>query len=185
MVNQAGFEARNVKTRAMWEKACSVIVGGGQGHKRPAGQMKLGGPAFIARGSGARFWDVDGNEYLDYLMSYGPIVLGYDDPDVNRAVAEQMQKGTIYDVEHPLTVELAEKILKQIVESASGTTEAVAEVTRATQEQSSGAAQILDTSSNMHHITQQLAEAAKEQVSGTREIMKYIISREVYKEAVH
>jgi len=86
MSDSSLIETRNKGSRRLWEQSCRCIVGGGQAHKRPVDIMKLGGPSFAARGKGARFWDVDGNEYLDYLLAYGPIVLGHCDPDVNEFV---------------------------------------------------------------------------------------------------
>jgi len=108
---------RNVRSRELWERSCKVIVGGGQAHKRPVDIMKLGGPAFAARASGSRMWDVDGNEYIDFLLGYGPIVLGHAHPAVNEAVRKQMEDGTVYSIEHPLEIELAEKLV-EIIPSA-------------------------------------------------------------------
>jgi glutamate-1-semialdehyde 2,1-aminomutase len=108
------IQTRNRKSRDLWERSCRSIVGGGQAHKRPVDIMKLGGPSFAARGRGARFWDVDGNEYLDYLLGYGPIVLGHCDPAVNEAVRRQMEDGTVYSIEHPLEIELAEMLIDLI-----------------------------------------------------------------------
>jgi glutamate-1-semialdehyde aminotransferase len=108
------IQTRNRRSRELWERSCRSIVGGGQAHKRPVDIMKLGGPSFIARARGARFWDVDGNEYLDYLLGYGPIVLGHSDPAVNEAVRRQMEDGTVYSVEHPLEIDLAEMLIELI-----------------------------------------------------------------------
>ncbi len=104
----------NGENRHQWGRACNVIPGGGQAHKRPVKYMYQGGPGLAARASGARFWDADGREYLDYLLAYGPIVLGHCDPDVNRAVREQMERGTLFSVESPLLTELAEKLAEII-----------------------------------------------------------------------
>ncbi len=108
------LESRNAQSRQWWDRACQVIVGGGQLHKRPHKYMLRGGPAFAQRAKGARFWDVDGNEYLDYLLSYGPIVLGHADPEVNEAVLRQMNEGTLFSIEHPATVELVESLCELI-----------------------------------------------------------------------
>ena len=67
-------------------------------------------PAFIERGRGCHIWDVDGNEYLDFKCALGPIVLGHADPDVNNAVKRQIDDGTLYNMAHPLEIELAEQI---------------------------------------------------------------------------
>jgi glutamate-1-semialdehyde aminotransferase len=107
-------QVRNRQSRDLWTRASRVIVGGGQAHKRPVKYMDRGGPAFIARASGAYFWDVDGHKYIDYLMGYGPIVIGHADPDVNAAVSRQMREGTVYSLEHPLSIDLAEELTRTI-----------------------------------------------------------------------
>ena len=61
------------------ERAREVIPGGMYGHQN-AGLLPEGFPQFFERGDGARIWDVDGNEYIDYLCSYGPILLGHRHP---------------------------------------------------------------------------------------------------------
>ena len=105
---------RNQKSRELWDKACRLIVGGGQAHKRPVKYLLRGGPAFASRAQGAYFWDADGNKYIDYLLSYGPIVLGHADPEVNEAIRRQIEMGTLYSVEHPLSVEVAESLCRTI-----------------------------------------------------------------------
>ncbi len=114
MLDSDLIEKRNLRSRQLWERSCRSIVGGGQAHKRPVDIMKLGGPSFAARGKGARFWDVDGHEYLDYLLGYGPIVLGHCDPRINEAVRRQMEEGTVFSIEHPLEIDLAETLIEMI-----------------------------------------------------------------------
>jgi len=67
-------------------------------------------PNFLERGQGSHVWDVDGNEYIDYLMGLGPIILGYAYPAVDEAVREQLGKGSILSLAHPLEVEVSELI---------------------------------------------------------------------------
>jgi glutamate-1-semialdehyde 2,1-aminomutase/spore coat polysaccharide biosynthesis protein SpsF len=69
-------------------------------------------PIFLERGRGSHVWDVDGNEYVDYVMALGPIVLGYDDPDVIAAVQRQLADGVTFSLAHPLEVEVAETLAK-------------------------------------------------------------------------
>ena len=71
-------------------------------------------PMYIERGEGARLYDVDGNEYLDFICSLGPITLGYNDPAVNAAVIEQLNKGIIFSTQAPVECELAEKLVELI-----------------------------------------------------------------------
>lgn len=71
-------------------------------------------PMYIERGEGARLYDVDGNEYLDFICSLGPITLGYNYPAVNEAVIEQLNKGIIFPTQAPVECELAEKLCEVI-----------------------------------------------------------------------
>ncbi len=71
-------------------------------------------PLFLQRGRGSHVWDVDGNEYVDYVMALGPIVLGYDDPDVIAAVQRQLADGVTFSLAHPLEVEVAETLAKVV-----------------------------------------------------------------------
>lgn len=71
-------------------------------------------PMFIERGEGARLYDVDGNEFIDFICSLGPITLGYNYPAVNEAVVEQLNKGIIFSTQAPVECELAEKLVEVI-----------------------------------------------------------------------
>jgi glutamate-1-semialdehyde-2,1-aminomutase len=64
-------------------------------------------PVFLQRGKGGRVWDVDGNEYIDYPLALGPVILGHDHPDVTEAVRGQLKDGLSFSLPHPLEVELA------------------------------------------------------------------------------
>src|SRR5690606_20171488 len=68
-------------------------------------------PYFAARADGAYLWDVDGNKYIDFVNSLSSITLGYNDPDVKQAVAEQLERGTIFSLSHELEFKVAEKIV--------------------------------------------------------------------------
>jgi glutamate-1-semialdehyde 2,1-aminomutase/spore coat polysaccharide biosynthesis protein SpsF len=67
-------------------------------------------PVFLARGQGSHVWDVDGNQYIDYAMALGPVVLGHNYPAVTRAVVQQMEHGTVFSLPHPLEIEVAEEL---------------------------------------------------------------------------
>ncbi|MBI3953640.1 MAG: aminotransferase class III-fold pyridoxal phosphate-dependent enzyme [Chloroflexi bacterium] len=71
-------------------------------------------PVFLARGQGSHVWDVDGNEYVDYPMALGPIILGHNYPAVTAAVIRQVQEGTAFSLPHPLEVELARLLVELI-----------------------------------------------------------------------
>ena len=67
-------------------------------------------PFFVERGKGCRLWDVDGNEYLDFNNCYGAIIAGHANPEINRAIQEQAEKGTMFGIPGPVT----EKLLKEL-----------------------------------------------------------------------
>ena len=72
-------------------------------------------PLFIERGQGAKVWDVDGNEYLDFASGLLAISLGYCDPEVNQAVLEQLNLGSIFSLPHRLETEVAEQLILLIL----------------------------------------------------------------------
>ena len=74
---------------------------------------KVGGePFFVSHAQGARLHDVDGNSYIDYVMSWGPIMLGHADPRVVRAIREAADRGTSYGAPNPLENDLAELVMQ-------------------------------------------------------------------------
>ena len=73
-----------------------------------------GEPFVVARGEGARIWDVDGREYIDYVLSWGPLVLGHAPPVVLDALAETMANGTSFGIPTALEAELAELITRRM-----------------------------------------------------------------------
>jgi glutamate-1-semialdehyde 2,1-aminomutase len=68
-------------------------------------------PYFAQRGKGCRLWDVDGNEYVDFVNALASVTLGYGDPDVDKAVRAQLEDGVIFTLSHPLETEVAEAII--------------------------------------------------------------------------
>jgi glutamate-1-semialdehyde 2,1-aminomutase len=99
------------KSIAMFERATKVIPSGISGNKNPAFAVPGSFPYFADKGRGCRYWDVDGNEYIDFLAGYGPIVLGYNDPVVDAAAAKQRESGSSFNHPTERSVELAEKIV--------------------------------------------------------------------------
>ena len=73
------------KTQKLFDRAVQVIPGGIYGHNSPANSIPGIAPYFAKRAEGCRYWDVDGREYIDFLSSYGPIVLGHNNKEVNQA----------------------------------------------------------------------------------------------------
>ena len=81
------------KTEALFARAQKVVPGGIYGHQSPRMLVPNAYPSFFARGAGAHLWDVDGNEYLDLVCGYGPIVLGHNHPAVDAAAAREAANG--------------------------------------------------------------------------------------------
>ena len=107
---------RNItKSNALWERAIRVIPKGTQTYSKCPDQFVDGvAPKYLMRGKGCHVWDVDGNEYIDYPMALGPILLGYDYPAVVEAVIKQLREGSTFTLMHPLEVELAETLVEII-----------------------------------------------------------------------
>ncbi len=98
------------KSEALWRRAERVIPRGVYGHQNAAAHGARH-PKFLARGEGSRVWDVDGNEYVDWMCSYGPMVLGYRNAAVDRAVAEQMELADTMSLPGEPMVEYAEMLV--------------------------------------------------------------------------
>ena len=96
---------------ALRERAAAVIPNGMYGHQNAA-LLPDNFPQFFSRGEGARIWDVDGNEYIDYLCSYGPILLGHAHPSVDRAAAAELERSDCLNGPGEKMVELAELLVE-------------------------------------------------------------------------
>jgi glutamate-1-semialdehyde 2,1-aminomutase len=99
------------ESAALFGRAEKVVPGGIHGHQAPAMLVRGEQPYFFDRGDGCRVWDVDGNEYIDFMCSYGPIVLGHHHPKVEEAALAQWRKGDCFNGPSPLWVELAEHLV--------------------------------------------------------------------------
>ena len=71
-------------------------------------------PSYLARGSGAHVWDVDGNRYIDFPMALGPVILGHAHPAVNDAITRQLQNGIVFTLPHPIEVDVAERVVELV-----------------------------------------------------------------------
>ncbi len=98
---------------ALRRRARAVIPGGLWGHLNAA-LLPEGYPQFFARADGCRLWDVDGNEYVDFMCSWGPVVLGHHDRRVEEAVARQAALGACMNGPAPVLVELAELMVDTV-----------------------------------------------------------------------
>jgi glutamate-1-semialdehyde 2,1-aminomutase len=103
-------EAMKTKSQALFERAKKYIPGGVNSPVR-AGKAVGIDPPFIARAEGCTLWDVDGNAYIDYVLSWGPMILGHAHPDVISALAEAIPNGTSYGAPTELEVEMAKRIV--------------------------------------------------------------------------
>ena len=100
------------QSQQWWERAERVIPLGTQTLSKSPTQFVQGvSPIYLERGLGAHVWDVDGNEYIDYPMGLGPVLLGYAEPAVDEAVRAQLGRGITFSLLHPLEVEVAERIV--------------------------------------------------------------------------
>jgi glutamate-1-semialdehyde 2,1-aminomutase/spore coat polysaccharide biosynthesis protein SpsF len=103
------------QSQAWLQRSLKVIPGGAQTFSKGYTQYVQGvAPIFLKRGKGCRVWDVDGNEYIDYVQGLLPNILGYAHDEVNRAVAAQIAEGHSFSLPHPLEVELAERLTRLI-----------------------------------------------------------------------
>ena len=96
-----------INTQAEWiARANAVLPAGGFGNFDPG--------IIIARGEGSHVWDEDGNEYIDYLIGSGPMLLGHGHPEVMEAVLEQLPKGMTFFANNAKGIELAEAIIDAV-----------------------------------------------------------------------
>ena len=100
------------RSQEWWARAERVIPLGTQTLSKSPTQFVQGVlPIYLQRGQGAHVWDVDGNEYIDYPMALGPVLLGYCEPAVDEAIRRQLGSGITFTLMHPLEVEVAEQIV--------------------------------------------------------------------------
>lgn len=102
------------ESQALFRRAAAVIPGGIPGHTTPAATIPGAVPYFAASGSGCRYRDIDGNEFIDFMCGYGPLVLGYHHPEVEAAADSARRLGAAFNHPTSLMVELAEKLTTRI-----------------------------------------------------------------------
>src|SRR5947209_12276081 len=96
-----------IRSRDAFQRASRVIPGGVNSPARAFGAVG-GNPIFIARGEGPYLYDLDGNQYLDFVGSWGPLILGHAHPKVVQAMEETVRRGTTFGAPTELETELAE-----------------------------------------------------------------------------
>ncbi len=120
------------KSRQLWERAGQTCPGGIHSNVRKAWQPH---PMFYDRGKGSRVWDVDGNEFIDYVLARGPLLLGHSPKPVLDAVKRQLGRGLMYAGQNELEIEASEKFCSivpcaEMVRFAGSGSEAVLAATR-------------------------------------------------------
>ncbi len=99
-------------SRELYERARQVIPNGIYGHY--AGPVGVGAPIFFDTAFGSHFTDIDNNTYIDWMCAYGPMILGYGHPAVEKAAADQAAKGNTVSLASPVLVELAEQLVDMV-----------------------------------------------------------------------
>lgn len=103
------------KSNEIYERAKKIIPAGTQTFSKGVTQFVEGfAPKYLKRGKGAYVWDVDDNKYLDYIMGCHPLILGYADPDVNKAVVEQLELGSTFSLMNELEVDVTELLIDAV-----------------------------------------------------------------------
>ena len=106
---------RYKESEAYLERAEQVIPLGSQTFSKSKTQFPFGAsPYFIERGKGSKVWDIDGNQYLDFINGLTAVTLGYQDEDVDRAVRRQIENGVTFSLSHRLEAEVAELIVSMV-----------------------------------------------------------------------
>ena len=102
------------KSQLLFERAKKVLAGGISSSARVTTAGSAQHPLYITRGKGSRIWDADGNEFIDYLLSYGSAVLGHSDSGLNESLKDQIELGTMFGMCNTVEVELAEQICRMV-----------------------------------------------------------------------
>jgi len=103
------------KSEKFLERALKSIPLASQTFSKSLTQYPRGvSPFFIQKGVGAKVWDIDGNEYIDFVNSLASVTLGYCDTDIDNAVQKQMKNGVIFSLPHELEAKVAEKLIEII-----------------------------------------------------------------------
>src|SRR5256885_11811259 len=102
-------ESKRRLSHQLFTKALEYIPGGVNSPVR-AFRAVGGEPFFAERAKGSQVWDVDGNEYIDYVCTWGPAILGHAHPAIIRAVQEAAENGTSFGIPNPLEVKMARLI---------------------------------------------------------------------------
>jgi glutamate-1-semialdehyde 2,1-aminomutase len=103
--------ARKLEQSRKLQKRAEMLIPGGVNSPVRAFRAVGGDPPFVVRGQGSHIWDADGNEYVDYIGSWGPLILGHGAPVVLEAIAAAMKNGTSFGASTPAEADLAELVI--------------------------------------------------------------------------
>ncbi len=104
---------RTNTSQEMFRQANKLIPGGVNSPVRACKSVGCD-PVFIKKAAGARLWDVDGNEYLDFIGSWGPMIMGHNPPEVVEAVRKALEDGTSFGAPTPLEIDLAQLVVDAV-----------------------------------------------------------------------
>ena len=109
------MSTRYRRSEQLLEQALRVIPLASQTFSKSKAVLPFGvSPYFVDRAKGSRFWDVDGNEYIDFVNGLACVTLGYGDPDVDAAVRTQMESGVTFSLPHRLEMDVADMLVEMI-----------------------------------------------------------------------
>lgn len=123
-------------SKKLFQRAKTVLAGGISSSARATTTGDLPYPLYLTRGSGSRVWDADGHQFIDYLLSYGAVILGHRNAEITAAVTDQLQRGTMFGTCNTVEVDLAAQICSMVpgadlVRFASSGSEAICGAIRA------------------------------------------------------
>ena len=101
-------------SKKLYKKALELIPGGVNSPVRAFKSVNREAPIFVKKGEGAKIWDEDDNEYIDYICSWGPLILGHNHPKVLEAINEIIANGSSYGLPTKYEVDLAELIIETV-----------------------------------------------------------------------
>ena len=149
------------ESKKWFERAKKVLSGGVSSSARMPAAGTVQTPLYINKGKGSRVWDVDGNQFVDLLLSYGSLIIGHSHPKILETIENQVKLGTMFGTCNTAEVELAEQICKMVpcadqVRYANSGSEAIAGAIRAARGYS-GKSKIVKFEGHYHGWTDQLA----------------------------
>jgi glutamate-1-semialdehyde 2,1-aminomutase len=115
MIYRIKLMQRYKNSEALLERALKTIPLASQTFSKSKAQFPVGAsPLFLEKGKGSKVWDVDGNEYIDFMNGLLCVSIGYADEDITNAVCQQIQNGVSFSLPHRLEMEVAEKLVTMI-----------------------------------------------------------------------